>query len=117
MQKIETVQQPLRFTPVGSYHLELKNDQSGEVQTADLIVEKSSDGGFIGKKKNRGSDGSPQESTLHSVDAGGDRLWILADGPFGGSLEFRIAVTGGTLSGYWAGPFGHNGSVTGSKID
>jgi hypothetical protein len=44
-------------------------------------------------------------------------LWIAAPGPFGGSLELRITVAGTTLTGYWAGPFGHNGALTGKRTN
>ena len=41
-------------------------------------------------------------------------LWVGADSGYG-PLEFRITVHGDELSGYWAGPFGQNGSLHGTR--
>jgi hypothetical protein len=111
VEKIETVRQPLRFTPAGTYHLEYTNDQTGEVQKTDLIIEAEPDAQLRGKKTDPG-----EASALVSVVAGGNRLWAVADTPFG-QLEFRIIVEDGKLSGYWAGPYGHNGKLSGSRIE
>jgi cytosine/adenosine deaminase-related metal-dependent hydrolase len=113
LERVKAVKQPLRFAPQGTYQLQLKNDQSGEMQTTEVVIEKLPNGRFAGNKKDPGGEPGP----LRSVYAGGDRLWIAAPGPFGGSLELRITVAGTTLTGYWAGPFGHNGALTGKRTD
>jgi len=53
-------------------------------------------------------------SSLHGLTVGGERLWAVANSGYG-PLEFRIAVHGDELSGYWAGPFGQNGTLRGTK--
>jgi hypothetical protein len=85
------------------------NDQSHDVQKAELWIESDSKGQFRGKIV-RGND----TGALQSVFAGGDHLWAVTDSPFG-RMEFRITVRGDDLSGYWAGPFGQNGTLHGTK--
>jgi hypothetical protein len=43
-------------------------------------------------------------------------LWAVSDSAFG-ALEFRLVVRGDEVRGYWAEPFGQNGSVRGIKQD
>jgi len=109
-EKIQALQKPLQFAPQGTYEIKLKNDQSGDLQTIVVKLDRSQDGQWSGKKIESGSAPSP----LRSVSAGANRLWLIVDGPFG-PLELRIAVTAAALDGYWAGPFGHNGHLSGSK--
>jgi imidazolonepropionase-like amidohydrolase len=111
-QKIETARLPLRYPATGRYKIEYANDQNHEVQTTELRIEKVANGGFSGTKADAGS----EPAKLSSVLAGGDRLWAVSNTPFG-QLEFRIIVTGNHLSGYWAGPFGQNGTIKGTKAD
>ncbi len=112
MEKIAALQAPLRFAPAGTYKITYTNDQSSEAQTAELVVEQASNGQLGGTKKDAGSEASP----LRSVRAGSNRMWVMADTPYG-PLEFRIAVNGTDLTGYWAGPFGHNGKLIGQKVN
>ena len=112
LQKVKALQEPLRFTPAGNYKVEYTNDQSGEVQTTDLSVERNLNGEFVGKKTDPGA----EASALRSVYAGGDRMWAVADTPFG-PMEFRIRIKGANFDGYWAGPFGRNGKLTGKKMN
>jgi hypothetical protein len=109
--KMKALRQPLRFTPQGTYHVQLKNDQTGETQTAEFVLDPPTGGHFAGKKRESGNDAGP----LRSVSLGGNRLWVTMDGAFG-SLELRLTVEGDSLSGYWAGPFGHNGQLAGKKL-
>ena len=109
-EKIQALQKPLRFAPAGTYEIKLQNDQSGEIQAIVVQIERQQDGQWTGKKSDPASDGS----ALRSVSLGGDRLWLIIDGPFG-PLELRITVNTATLDGYWAGAFGHNGHLSGSK--
>lgn len=53
-------------------------------------------------------------NSLQSLTAGGERLWAVANSGYG-PLEFRITVHGDELSGYWAGPFGQNGTLRGTR--
>jgi imidazolonepropionase-like amidohydrolase len=108
-EKIVAVQQPPQFKANGTYQIESVNDQSHDVQKAELRIESDSKGQFRGKIV-RGND----TGALQSVFAGGDHLWAVADSPFG-RMEFRITVRGDDLSGYWAGPFGQNGTLHGTK--
>ena len=108
-EKIAAVQQPPQFKASGTYQIESVNDQSHDVQKAELWIESDSKGQFRGKIV-RGND----TGALQSVFAGGDHLWAVADSPFG-RMEFRITVRGDDLSGYWAGPFGQNGTLHGTK--
>jgi hypothetical protein len=110
--KMKTLSQPLRFAPQGTYQVQLKNDQTGQTQTTEFVLESPSGGHFAGKKKDSGNEASP----LRSVYAGGNRLWVVMDGAFG-PLELRVTVNGDSLSGYWAGPFGHNGQLAGRKLN
>jgi imidazolonepropionase-like amidohydrolase len=111
LEKIEALQKPLRFVPAGTYKVEYTNDQSGEARTIDLLIEAVSPGVLKCKKVDPAADaGSPC-----SVWAGGDRMFALADTPFG-PLEFRIQMTGDDLAGYWAGPFGRNGRMSGKRV-
>jgi len=71
VEKIETIQQPLRFTPAGTYRLEYVNDLSGEIQKTDLVIEGRPNGQLSGKKTDPGGNGS----VLSSVCAGGNRMW------------------------------------------
>jgi len=112
LEKIAAVQQPLRFTAAGAYKIQLKNDQSGEVQTADIFIEENSSGQFSGKK----TDPAGESRALRSIVAGGNRVWAVADTPYG-PLELRITVNDKSLAGYWAGTFGNNGQLTGTKLD
>jgi imidazolonepropionase-like amidohydrolase len=109
LEKIQAVQEPLRFVPAGIYKVECTNDQSGETQTADLLIEAASPGLFNCKKTDSGDAGS-----RCSVWAGGDRMFVTANTPFG-PMELRMNVTGDVLTGYWAGPFGRNGKMSGKK--
>jgi imidazolonepropionase-like amidohydrolase len=110
LEKIHTVQEPLRFVPAGTYKVECTNDQSGETQTADLLIEATSPGVFNCKKTDPGDAGS-----LCSVWAGGDRMFVTANAQFG-PMEFRMNVASDVLTGYWAGPFGRNGKLSGKKV-
>jgi hypothetical protein len=110
LDKISAVQQAPGFEPSGTYRLEYVNDQSHDVHKADLLVERMPSGQYGGKK----IDGEGPVSVLQSVVIGGGRIWAVADSPFG-SVEFRIIVKGSDLSGYWAGPFGQNGMLRGTK--
>jgi imidazolonepropionase-like amidohydrolase len=110
LEKIQAVQEPLRFVPAGIYKVECSNDQSGETQTADLLIEATSPGVFNCKKTDPGDAGSSC-----SAWAGGDRMFVTANTPFG-PMEFRMNVTGDVLTGYWAGPFGRNGKLSGKKV-
>jgi len=109
-EKIQALQKPLQFAPQGTYEIKLKNDQSGDLQTIVVKLDRSQEGQWSGKKIESGSAPSP----LRSVSAGANRLWLIVDGPFG-PLELRITVTAAALDGYWAGPFGHSGHLSGSK--
>jgi imidazolonepropionase-like amidohydrolase len=109
--KNAAVQQPLRFTAAGTYRVEYVNEVSHETQKVDLVIEDDTHGHLRGKKT-----AGDQSGELRSVIAGGDRLWAVADSPFG-PLEFRIVVNGENLNGYWAGPFGQNGTLKGKKVD
>ncbi len=109
-EKIQALQKPLQFATEGTYEINLKNDQSGEVQTIVVRLEPRQDGQWSGKKIEPGK----EPAALRSVSAGANRLWLVADGPFG-PLELRITVNASTLDGYWAGPFGHNGHLSGTK--
>lgn len=111
-EKIQALQKPLQFTPEGTYELKLKNDQSGEVQAILVNIERKPNGQWSGTK----SDSGTEPVALRSVTGGDNRLWLIADGQFG-SLELRITITGSKLDGYWAGPFGHNGHLSGSKTE
>ena len=53
--------------------------------------------------------------SLCSVWAGGDRMFVTANAQFG-PMEFRMNVAGDVLTGYWAGPFGRNGKLSGKKV-
>ena len=110
LEKIEALQRPVRFTAAGTYKIEYTNDQSGESEMTDLLIEDAPNGHLIGKK----SDAKGETSALRAVEAGDDRLWVVTDSPFG-PLEFRITVRGEDLSGYWAGPYGRNGKLSGKK--
>lgn len=110
VQKVAVAQQAPTFKATGTYRIEYVNDQSHEAQKAVLQIEDPVHGQF------RGESGSGASSQLRSVLAGGDSLWVVSDSPFG-SLEFRIVVKGNDLSGYWAGPFGQNGKLKGTKVD
>ena len=112
LEKIATLQQPLRFPAAGAYQIQLQNDQSGEVQTADLLIEENSSGKFSGKKTDPGG----ESRALRSIVAGGNRIWAVADTPYG-PLELRITVNDKSLAGYWAGTFGNNGRLSGTKLD
>jgi len=117
LEKIQALQEPPRFTPVGTYRIEYTNDQSGETQSSDLLIEAAPDGRLTGKKsdlREKGDQGG-EASALRSVQAGRDRLWAVAETPYG-PLEFRITVQNTDLTGYWAGPFGRNGKLAGKKI-
>lgn len=111
-EKMTAVNQPLTFRPAGTYRIEYVNDQSHEVQKTELSIERAGNGQYGGKR----IDGSGAASTLQSVVAGGQRIWAVADSPYG-PLEFRITVKGTELTGYWAGPFGQNGSLKGTKAE
>jgi imidazolonepropionase-like amidohydrolase len=111
-EKIETIQQPLRFKPSGTYRLECTNDLSGEIQKTDLLIEAQPNGQLRGKK----NDPDGNASVLSSVYVGGNRMWVVAETSFG-PLEFRISADGNNISGYWAGPFGHNGKLSGKRVD
>jgi hypothetical protein len=41
-------------------------------------------------------------------------MFVLTDTPFG-PLELRMTVTKDNFTGYWAGPFGQNGKLSGKK--
>ena len=116
-QKISFLREPLRFEPAGSYRIELVNDVSHDVQKAELEIAKSPNGTWSGRKIDSGkpADGNGG-ADLQSVAVGGDRLWAVADSPFG-SMEFRLMVRGNEVSGYWAGPFGQNGTLRGIKLE
>jgi imidazolonepropionase-like amidohydrolase len=107
--KIATAQHPARFNVAGSYKIEYVNDQSHDAQTAELVISGNAQGPFHGKSI-RGN----QMDLLQSLTVGGDRLWAVANSGYG-PLEFRITVHGDELSGYWAGPFGQNGTLRGTK--
>lgn len=107
-QKIAAAKQPPRFNPAGRYEIEYVNEQSREVRRAVVVLADAAHGEF----RSDASGGTP----LRSVLAGGDRLWVVSDSPFG-SQEFRMVVNGNHLSGYWAGPFGLNGRIQGSKSE
>jgi len=108
-QKIVAVQQPVRYTVAGSYKVEYVNEVSHDAQKAELVIEGDGKGPFHGKTV-RGD----ETNALQSVTVGGDRLWAVADSGYG-PLEFRIVVHGDELTGDWAGPFGQNGSLRGTK--
>ena len=112
LEKITALQTPLRFTPAGSYKIQYTNDQSSEVQITELLIERTPTGQFIGKKADPDSEARP----LLSVYAGDNRMWAVADTQLG-PLEFRIIVNGTNLDGYWTGPFGRNGRLTGTKTN
>ncbi|MBI3476812.1 MAG: amidohydrolase family protein [Acidobacteria bacterium] len=109
VEKIAMAQQPTRFNAPGSYKIEYVNDQSHDAQKVELVIEGNAKGPFHGKSI-RGSD----TNSLQSLTVGGDRLWAVANSGYG-PLEFRITVHGDELSGYWAGPFGQNGTLRGTK--
>jgi imidazolonepropionase-like amidohydrolase len=111
-EKIETVREPLRFAPAGTYQLQYTNDQSGEIQKATVVIEALTDERFSGKQIDAGG----EAKALKSVLAGGDRLWAVAETPMG-PMEFRIIIENASLSGYWAAPFGRNGKLTGKKVE
>ena len=111
MEKIDALHQTPGFKPAGTYKIEYTNDQSREVQRADLLIERTPSGHYSGKRVDGGG-----ESALQSVAIGGQRVWAVAESPFG-PLEFRIIVKGNDLSGYWAGSFGKNGTLTGKKSE
>jgi len=125
-QKSAAVHEPLQFEPSGSYQIEMVNDVSHDVQKTQLLIAKDSNDKWSGRKLDARSSAlqntsdSPSNqaegSDLQSVTAGGDRLWAIADLPFG-AIEFRLIVRGEEVSGYWAGPFGQNGSVRGRKLN
>jgi hypothetical protein len=108
-EKIATVLQPAHYTVAGSYKVEYVNEVSHDAQKTELVIEGDDKGPYRGKSV-RGTESNP----LQSVAAGGDRLWAVANSGYG-PLEFRITVHGDELSGYWAGPFGQNGSLKGTK--
>jgi imidazolonepropionase-like amidohydrolase len=110
LEKIQAVQEPLRFTPSGTYRVEQINDETGETQTSHLLIEQTSGGAFSCKRRDPRADaGSPC-----SVWVGSDRMFVLTDTPFG-PLELRMTVTKDNFTGYWAGPFGQNGKLSGKK--
>ena len=111
-EKITAVKEPLTFKPAGTYRIEYVNDQSHDIQKTDLSIERAGNGQFGGKK----IDGAGAASALQSVAVGGQRIWAVADSPYG-PLEFRITVKGKEISGYWAGPFGQNGALKGTKSE
>jgi hypothetical protein len=110
LEKIQSMQEPLRFLPEGMYKLQCRNDQTGEAQMTEIVIEQNGNGSFSGKKTDAG--GEP--GALRSVHAGGNRLWVVADGGYG-AVEFRITVKDAEVQGYWAAPFGRNGTLTGTK--
>jgi len=112
LEKIGALRQPPGFAPVGTYKIEYVNDQSHETHKSDLLIESGAKGQYSGTRK----DGAGAMSALQSVAIGGDRMWAVADSPFG-PVEFRIIVKGSDLSGYWAGPFGQNGTLKGTKSE
>jgi hypothetical protein len=112
VQKIETVARPLTFTPVGRYELAYTNRVSGELAKARLDVAAGARGVLSGTM----TDADGRTSALRSVVAGGDRLWAVADTPFG-PIEFRVLVSGARLTGDWAAPFGRNGLLEGRRTD
>ena len=89
MERINAVHQPPSFKPSGTYKIEYVNDQSSEVQKADLLIERTPNGQYNGKR----IDGEGAGRALQSIAIGGDRVWAVADSPFG-PLEFRIIVKG-----------------------
>jgi imidazolonepropionase-like amidohydrolase len=111
-QRIESAQLPLRYAPAGTYEIEYVNDQSQQTQKTELHIEKAPDGHLRGSKVDTGSPPAP----LASVLAGDNRLWAVANTPYG-QLEFRVIVTENNLTGYWAGPFGQNGKISGKKTE
>ncbi len=114
--KIESLRQPLRFTPAGTYQIEYVNDQSGEAQKTELVVESLPNRGPVAEFGGKKTDPGGESGRLRSVFAGGNRMWAVAESPFG-PVEFRIVVEGKDVSGYWAGPFGHNGKLSGRKVE
>ena len=82
-----------------------------ETEKATVEIEGPPLGPFTGKWK----DAKGEASDLISVQAGGDRLWVVAPTPFG-PIEFRIVIDAGKLSGEWAAPFGRNGPLSGHKL-
>jgi hypothetical protein len=110
LEKIKSLQTPATFRPEGTYEVQMINDQSGETQKTELVVDAQGKGHLTGTKSDPG--GKPEK--LRSVLAGADHLWVAADSQFG-PLELRMAVHGDDIEGYWAGPFGHNGKLTGKK--
>jgi tetratricopeptide (TPR) repeat protein len=111
LQKIQALQHGPQFSPTGRYDIEYTDDQNHSAQSTHLQIERSAEGQLRGTK----ADGT-ESSSLRSVFAGNDRLWAVADTQFG-QIEFRIIVHGNTLTGYWAGPFGHNGNLRGTKSE
>src|ERR1700734_281167 len=53
------------------------------------------------------------QTTIHLSDVS-DQMFVLKDTPFG-PLELRMTVTKDNFTGYWAGPFGQNGKLSGKK--
>lgn len=115
------IHEPLQFQPAGSYQIEIVNDLSHDVQKTQLFIAKDPSGKWSGRKlddqkgnENSGDGSTTVASDLQSVTVGGDRLWAVIATPFG-SMELRLVVRGSDVSGYWAGPFGQNGNVRGTK--
>lgn len=111
LEKIQSMRSPVRFTPSGTYRIQYTNGVSGEEKITDLHVVRRADGRLVGTKTDPGG----EQDTPFAAYAGGNRLWIVADTPFG-SQEFRLIVKDAKISGRWTAPFGRNGSLTGTKV-
>jgi hypothetical protein len=116
MSKINALQKPPTFVPIGMYKVEYTNDQTREVVQTELRIERAPDGSLQGTKIDSSTSAKVNPIALRSVLAGGPYIWTIADTDFG-PLEFRITVRGKTLSGYWASPYGRNGHLRGTKSD
>ena len=108
--KIEALRAPLRFSPAGDYALEYENGRSNEIVKTVVHVEQLQNSQLRGTFRGLSS----EPVAANSILAGANRLWVYVDSP-SGPLEFRITVNGSTVTGYWDGLFGNNGSLTGSK--
>jgi hypothetical protein len=110
--KIEALRNRPTFDPAGAYELTttIPGESGREPATMTIEVRRAGEG-FTGRLTSP----SAPEAPVVEVSAGGDRMWVTADVPERGRIEFRMRVSGERVSGTWIGGIETNGVFSGSK--
>jgi tetratricopeptide (TPR) repeat protein len=107
-EKLRLSERPPEFDPRGIYVL--RPDNVVQPGGGEFRVEITDDSPLAGRITGPKLSDAP----LTEVFAAADRLWLSAQSAFG-PVELRLTVESGSVRGYFASPFGRNGTLEGTK--